>query len=349
MTSGGCSIASAAGKLTVGSYCTPVHTSAEATTYYVNSFTTTGGATNISNTNTGYSTAGYGNFTNLSASQILGGTVNFSTVTGQSATSDFGMAIWIDFNHNGTFDTTERVFVTSAYTISPSGSFVIPANATLGNTRMRIMVDYLNSAPSNPCSYSNDAEVEDYTFNVLAQPGCSGTPTAGTITASTQSLCVSGTVTFTATGYSNAAGLSLQWYNNSGAISGANAATYTTPVLNASDVYYLRVTCDATSTFADTNTLAVTVNNPSASVTDGTRCGTGTVTLSATPSSGATVDWYAAASGGASLATGNTFTTPSISATTTYYAEASTGTGGSVGQEESHISLLLDERYVKGV
>ncbi len=54
------------------------------------------------------------------------------------------------------------------------------------------------------------------------------------------------------------------------------------------------------------------------------RCGTGTVGLSATPSAGI-VNWYANSTGGSILGTGTTFTTPSISATTTYYAEAVDG------------------------
>ncbi|TNE53929.1 MAG: T9SS type A sorting domain-containing protein, partial [Bacteroidetes bacterium] len=53
-------------------------------------------------------------------------------------------------------------------------------------------------------------------------------------------------------------------------------------------------------------------------------CGTGTVTLGATASSG-TISWYAAAAGGTSLGSGTSFSTPIISATTTYYVEATDG------------------------
>jgi hypothetical protein len=50
-------------------------------------------------------------------------------------------------------------------------------------------------------------------------------------------------------------------------------------------------------------------------------CGIGTASLSAT-ATGGTIKWYAAANGGASLATGTNFTTPEISETTTYYVVA---------------------------
>ncbi|MCB0379682.1 MAG: T9SS type A sorting domain-containing protein [Flavobacteriales bacterium] len=58
--------------------------------------------------------------------------------------------------------------------------------------------------------------------------------------------------------------------------------------------------------------------------TPNNRCGTGTVTLGATSSSG-TLSWYAASTGGSALGTGTSFVTPSISTTTTYYVEASNG------------------------
>jgi uncharacterized protein (TIGR02145 family) len=56
------------------------------------------------------------------------------------------------------------------------------------------------------------------------------------------------------------------------------------------------------------------------------RCGAGSVTLSAVPSTSGTVSWFSALTGGTAIATGNSFTTPSLSSTTTYYAEVSNGT-----------------------
>ncbi|HOK51619.1 MAG TPA: hypothetical protein PLD12_09415 [Bacteroidales bacterium] len=61
------------------------------------------------------------------------------------------------------------------------------------------------------------------------------------------------------------------------------------------------------------------------SVTDGSRCGPGTVTLSATANpSSATIYWYTQLSGGTSVGSGQNFTTPPISTTTYYYVEAQT-------------------------
>lgn len=67
------------------------------------------------------------------------------------------------------------------------------------------------------------------------------------------------------------------------------------------------------------------------SVTGGSVCGQGTVALSAEVAApDATINWYTAASGGAPIASGATFTTPSIATTTSYYAAASKPGVGSV-------------------
>lgn len=61
-------------------------------------------------------------------------------------------------------------------------------------------------------------------------------------------------------------------------------------------------------------------------VKDSSRCGPGTVQLKATGSGSTTLKWYADASGGTALATGNAFTTPLLTTSTTYYVAASSGT-----------------------
>lgn len=58
------------------------------------------------------------------------------------------------------------------------------------------------------------------------------------------------------------------------------------------------------------------------STTPATRCGEGSVTLSATVSDGGTLNWYDSESGGTMVGTGVNFVTPSLSVTTTYYVEA---------------------------
>jgi gliding motility-associated-like protein len=54
-------------------------------------------------------------------------------------------------------------------------------------------------------------------------------------------------------------------------------------------------------------------------------CAGSPVTLSANPNGGTTLRWFAEATGGTTLATGNTFTTPALAANTTYYVEVVKG------------------------
>ncbi len=74
-------------------------------------------------------------------------------------------------------------------------------------------------------------------------------------------------------------------------------------------------------------TLNITKSAPAAPVTTaGSRCGSGSILLSAALVSGTTINWYSAATAGTLLATAtNNFNTPSITANTTYYAQAITG------------------------
>jgi hypothetical protein len=79
----------------------------------------------------------------------------------------------------------------------------------------------------------------------------------------------------------------------------------------------------APTCYSDTMMQSATIHalpaNPT--VTNDSRCGNGTVTISASSSSYAVIDWYATATGSDKSATGPDFT-PSISTSTTYYAQA---------------------------
>jgi len=149
-------------------YCTPTPAPTTAT-YYINSFSTTGGITNISNNNTGMSAGGYGNFTAMSCSAVPGGTISFASSFYSSST--FGARIWLDWNHDGDFDDAgEQVFATSGYVSSISGTISIPTTAS-GPTRMRIRIHWLSSTGPVACNETNNStyvgEAEDYTLLVV--------------------------------------------------------------------------------------------------------------------------------------------------------------------------------------
>ncbi|MBK7619998.1 MAG: hypothetical protein IPJ10_11840 [Flavobacteriales bacterium] len=155
-------------------YCTPAGTN---TSYYVDAFTTTGGIQNITNTGSGYSTAGYGNFTAMTVEQAALSAVNFTTVYGVSPNT-FGLKVWVDWNQNGNFtDPGEEVWASGGlnpgYATTHSGSFNVPLAATVGTTRMRIGNSYTPSTgPATPCLTNLSGEYEDYSFTVAPPPAC---------------------------------------------------------------------------------------------------------------------------------------------------------------------------------
>ena len=84
-------------------------------------------------------------------------------------------------------------------------------------------------------------------------------------------------------------------------------------------------TVTVSGTGCTTNSIIKTITvHPLPVITDtpaGSRCGTGTVLLSATTSAG-TIRWWASDTSSNTLATGPNFTTPSISADTIFYVDA---------------------------
>ncbi|WP_309613877.1 choice-of-anchor D domain-containing protein [Flavobacterium sp.] len=110
------------------------------------------------------------------------------------------------------------------------------------------------------------------------------------------------------------AGVTGAWAANVVTISG-------TPTASGTFNYTVTLTGGCGPITTATGTIRVNVIPTITGTTPGSRTGTGTVNLGATASAG-TINWYAAATGGASLRTGNSFTTPTISTTTTYYVDA---------------------------
>lgn len=115
-------------------------------------------------------------------------------------------------------------------------------------------------------------------------------------------------------------GVSASYSSNTITISG-------TPSASGTFNYTITPTSSCGSAVA-TGTITVTALPTITSSNGASRCGTGTLGIDASASSGS-IEWYAASSGGSSLgssSSGVDWTTPSISSTTTYYAEADNGT-----------------------
>ena len=111
---------------------------------------------------------GYEDFTSKIAT-IAQGSSNQMIVSAGFKSSAYTehWAVWIDFNQNGTFDSSEKVVSGSSSSANNlTATVAVPSGATLGQTRMRVSMKY-NSAQT-ACETFNDGEVEDYTVNIVA-------------------------------------------------------------------------------------------------------------------------------------------------------------------------------------
>jgi bacillolysin len=121
----------------------------------------------ISNTSTG--TTGYENYTAITTN-LTQGVANTITITPvwTSTTYNEAYAVFIDYNQDGEFsDSGETVWTKTASKTTPvSGSFTIPATASLGTTRVRISMKYYGIPTA--CESFSYGQVEDYTINIVA-------------------------------------------------------------------------------------------------------------------------------------------------------------------------------------
>ncbi|MBI3482217.1 MAG: fibronectin type III domain-containing protein [Bacteroidetes bacterium] len=149
--------------------------------------------------NTSTASTGYSDYTSLSTS-LARSSSNTITITPTWTSTKYneGEAVWIDYNIDGDFaDAGELVWSKAASQTSPvSGTFTVPATATLGATRMRVSLKY-NAIPTS-CETFSYGEVEDYTVNITAAGVDTQAPSAPTNLAASNITASSATISWTA-------------------------------------------------------------------------------------------------------------------------------------------------------
>ncbi|MEO8770110.1 MAG: GEVED domain-containing protein, partial [Ferruginibacter sp.] len=142
---------------------------------------TQGATTILNNTTAGGSLAGtigtatgtsgsYSNFTAFGPYYLTPGTTYNFSATSITQGGSFGnaIAIWIDYNRNGSYaDAGEAVYnqggtISGPHTVT--GSFTVPATASAGLARMRILVN--EGTISGPAITPSWGEYEEYTVNL---------------------------------------------------------------------------------------------------------------------------------------------------------------------------------------
>ena len=194
---------------------------------------------------------------------------------------------------------------------NPVGSFVL---TQAGGTRSLAKVVFTTSGSYTTSDITTFTLYVNTTTNSISGAVLVPSASVAAATAGTQTITLS-------TPYSMTNGTRYFFIvptfgTTSGVVDGDNIAVAAIPAAN------ITVT-GSTVSGASLASGTLTILNPAITGSSGsTQCGAGTATLTATASSGTTIDWYNALTGGTLEGTGSPFVTTSISTTTNFYAEA---------------------------
>lgn len=201
-------------------------------------------------------------------------------------------------------------------------SGIIPAGGTIDTA---IGTNYNMTAAGTYVFNASTTQVNDFVGSNDAMAPVTINVSGGVAVSLPSPQCSGSAVTLTVSGQTN--GGSIQWQESADNITWTNIVGATTTPFTVSPTdttYYRSVSCGLHNSVIDT---VITISlNPPTTIGD-TRCGPGTVNLSASGSG--TLEWYTTPTGGSSVNSGSTFS-PSVTATTTYYVEDtynSAGTG----------------------
>ncbi len=266
----GTSYSSTISLTTIGvTYCIP--TAPSTVTSFVNSFSTNGGISNITNNITGFSTGGYANYTTQSCSQFPSSLVNYSITSVRTDSTDqtFFYYIWIDWNQDGDFtDVGETILATTTYLLGPfTGAFAIPNGQTPGNYRMRVSTSWVGANTSCSINGSGRGEMEDYTLIVVPVPPCAPSTPAALTTASITGT--SAIITWTDAGLTPNS-ISNYYYSTSpipptigaspsGTVTGVNSVALTGLTLGGTYYFWVRSNCGTPNPWVGPGTF-ITVN-----------------------------------------------------------------------------------------
>lgn len=176
----------------------------------------------------------------------------------------FGAAVWIDYNHNGSFnDPGEKVFGEQNTLVGPrtiNAVFTVPNAAMLGNTVMRVMVaEGFAGNMLTPCLQYNYGETEDFLVSIVPNTSCAGVPNPGNVIANPVAVCPGGILNLSLQNYTPGNGVTYQWFNNAGQIAGATNSTLTLNNVTNADDYYCDVSCGTVTT--SSQIISVPMNN----------------------------------------------------------------------------------------
>lgn len=197
--------------------------------------------------------------TGSTTANLQQGTAYSLSVTCNNNTPPLSTSVWIDYNRNGVFESSEWL-QPFANGFTGNIGFTIPVNAGVGLTGMRLRSRYAtdSNGPDDACERFTSGETEDYLVTISNPNACTDPPVAGSISGSFN-VCTGSNSTLTLTGFTP--GTSLQWQSSPDNltwtnIAGANNNILTTPTLTSTIYFRVEVAC-ATLAYSDTATITV--------------------------------------------------------------------------------------------
>lgn len=130
----------------------------------------------LSNLDTG-KPSGYSDYTAMITDLLVNSQYDFTVNVNTDGEFEVATFVWIDWNQNCKLDDPGEQYelgkafnVENGSTSNSPLSITVPADAVLGQTRMRVTTKYLETPEDLPkaCANDFDGEVEDYTVNVIS-------------------------------------------------------------------------------------------------------------------------------------------------------------------------------------
>ena len=145
-------------------YCTPAYTSGTGDGDYI-TLVQLGTINNA----TGASASPFYTYYSSLSTNIIQNTAYTITLSPGTYTSGNNISVWIDYNQNGTFETTEKLgnVVVAATPATGTINFTVPATSSTGTTRMRVR-EVWNNSSFDACTTYAYGETEDYNINIVS-------------------------------------------------------------------------------------------------------------------------------------------------------------------------------------
>ncbi|MFA6150709.1 MAG: T9SS type A sorting domain-containing protein [Chitinophagaceae bacterium] len=235
----------------------------------------------------------------------------------------------LSINEGITFTSpTDLHITTGTTTMCESGG------ASVATTGVSVDIDNATRPGVSTYGFGTAPDIGADEFNGQVVYTCT-TPAPGATISTPSTICLGQSVVLSLTSPTAGTGVQYQWqFSPDGITYGDIVFSGTSPTLNStpSGIGYwrCRVVCKNGPDTTYSIPAYITYINNILSTTPNIRCGTGTVSLAATGTTGTTLNWYTTPAGGSPIGSGSPFSTPTISSTTNYYVGSETISTGSI-------------------